>query len=96
MLMAFLGITPDDDDGNAASRPPQTKPQVQSRPKSDKRTKMVERIGDLEQKAAKIGLDCHELHQEIMGETRVADATEKQLVEYGKALNALMPDEEGA
>lgn len=99
MLASAVGVAPgDDDDGHAASRPPpQAKPQAKPQANGDgKRAKMVERIGNLEQKAARIGLDCQELHQEIMGETRVADATEEQLVEYGKALNALMPDEKGA
>lgn len=106
MLMALLGITPDDDDdGNAASHPPRgegasyREPAPKPAPKKSNgkgerapavRATMIERIGDMEQEAAKIGLDCKELHQEIMGDTRVSDATDTKLEEYGKALKSLI------
>jgi hypothetical protein len=94
MLMAFLGITPDDDDGNAASRPPQSKPQ--SKPQGNgtgKRAKMVERIIELEQE---FEMPTDDLRREIIGGTGSLDeASEEKLKEYGIALKKLMPEKEG-
>jgi hypothetical protein len=88
MLMAFLGITPDDDDGNAASRPSQGRPNSEG---NGKRTKMVERIFELEKR---IEMSTDDLRREIIGGTgSLNEASEDKLVEYGKALSALMPKE---
>jgi hypothetical protein len=94
MLMAFLGITPDDDDGHAASRPPQAKPQEKPQGNgNNKRAEMCRRITKLEQE---IEMPIDGLRCEIIGGTGSLDeASEEKLKEYGIALKNLMPEKEG-
>lgn len=54
------------------------------------RATMIERITEMQKTLSETSIAYDELRQEIMGDTRVSDATDTKLEEYGKALKSLI------